>query len=369
MSGELASGLGILIGVMALTAACGGSTQLRGASRGMEPEGRHAPQPVVAELESEPASLVLRDATVTCGEAALTVGADGAVSRDGVRLGTIHSDGRVHGLDGAELARMDARGEVTAGEGLVDRFQIVADGSLTHEEERFSINPEGALVGLAGAPVLFAGSVEGRQAAMLALMVWPFPLSVAAAEALARDFYARNEAIHETFDEPDLPSTPLIEELEPCEVAPLRRLSHPHFARFFGSRTFFAADTCPDWEPEEQDPQDDVIVSINRARQVRLVALRNGVRTMSPIWDLIGQVRITGAVDFRAFASTYLYVTTLEVFAPEQIQIIGRAGTGRYATFHYLEVYAGHHQLVFSSTDRLDYRLASTGRRDEPYSE
>jgi len=187
-------------------------------------------------------------------------------------------------------------------------------------------------------------------------------LTLSTVEALARKFYAENDAVHATEDSPDLPETPLGARLKKCQIAPQRALSHKSFAKFFGSKKFFAA-SCGDHR--------FAVISVDRARHVKLVALNPYERVVATARDVDiddGFV-ISSTRDFREFVAAWIYLKTLIDVPAREIQVTEESGTGERAQSHYLKGTWGAgpsaarqpktYEVTVVSRDNRTYSIAS----------
>jgi hypothetical protein len=174
--------------------------------------------------------------------------------------------------------------------------------------------------------------------------------------ALARTFYESLAVIHANSDQPDAPETPFLPTLRPCQIAPARALEHAAFSQFFPELQFFAS-SCPNGS--------FAVVSIDRERKVKLVALEPHERLYAHAWDdaTSGPVTIASDDDVKLFASGFGLLKFLEPIAPAAITLREHVGTGSYAGRHYIDVNTPAFNLTLGSEDKRSYSVGSHQRR------
>ena len=213
------------------------------------------------------------------------------------------------------------------------------------------------VAGVAGVAGVSSGQVRSSAKSR------PQGLTLSAVETLARKFLAENEVVHATSDDPDLPGTPLASSLKKCQIGPQRALSHKSFAKFFGSKKFFAASSCGN--------NRYAVISVDRARQVKLVALNPHVRTTAPAWDhdVDDGIVIRSTRDFQEFVAAWIYLKTLVDVPVPAIRVSEERGKGEWANTYYLtgtwdegpsaKRRPKTFEVTMSSVDKLTYSIAS----------
>jgi len=147
----------LVMGLVVVVVACGGSPAPRGPQVSQAPRGH----------------LAVAAASLRAGGEAIDVSSDGTVRANGRSVGRVHGDGRFLDAKGGLVATLGENGRIVSGDGaLLEDVSIAGDGTLTLKGRTIRIEDDGAVSGLGARDQLSVQvSREGRRAAMYVLVL------------------------------------------------------------------------------------------------------------------------------------------------------------------------------------------------------